>query len=103
MIDPTSLSFGELREVLSDMEAAARKVGGLSPAFRKTIADPFVAAAKERGIDVAEFPRLTGRQPIADIRDMHSTVPSTELSKRKRAGGHPFQRGSGGKSSEPAE
>ena len=101
-IDPTSLSFGQLREVLSALETAERDVGRFSPAVRETIVDRFLSAAIDRGIDVAEFPRLTGRQPVAEIRDTRSTIPPTETSKGKMGGGHPFKRGSGAKTSSGA-
>jgi hypothetical protein len=90
-IDPKSLSFGELRQVLSELEAAERNVGRFSPVFRETVVDPFVAAAKEVGIDVAEFPRLIGRRPVADARQVPSRNRTREATERKlEKGAHPF-------------
>jgi hypothetical protein len=85
-IDPTSLSFGELRQVLSELEAAEREVGRFSPVFRETVVDPFVAAAKEVGIDVEEFPRLIGRTPVGNPPQVLSRNGLTEDTKRA----HPF-------------
>ena len=90
MIDPRSLSFGELRESLSALEIAEREVGRLSPAIRETVVGPFVAAAKKVGIDVAEFPRLTNRQPVADPRQVPSRTPSGHATKPSEKGAHPF-------------
>jgi hypothetical protein len=89
-IDPTSLSFGELRDLLSALEIAEREAGRFSPAIRETIIDPFLTAAKQRGIDVAEFPRLTDRQPVADARQVPSGTPSREATKQAEKGAHPF-------------
>ena len=88
--------------MLSELEAAKRELGGFSTVLTETVVDPFVTAAKEVGIDVAEFPRLTGRQPVAEIRDVGSTTPPYEPSKGKMGGGHPVQRGSGAKTSSGA-
>jgi hypothetical protein len=87
-IDPKSLSFGEVRQVLSELEAAKRELGGFSAVLSEEVVDPFVTAAKEMGIDVAEFPRLIGRQPVAD-----PMIAATGPRKGKIGRGHPFERG----------
>lgn len=85
-IDPTSLSFGELRQVLSELEAAEREERRFSPVFRETVVDPLVAAARDAGIEVAEFPRLIGRTPVSDA-PLPSQNARTSASKD---GAHPF-------------
>jgi len=90
----TSMSFGELREVLSALETAEREAGRFSPVVRETLVDPFVAAAKDKGVDVAEFPRLIGRTPIANPPRLASATPPNEPSNGK-TGTHPFSARSG--------
>jgi Fe-S-cluster formation regulator IscX/YfhJ len=88
-IDPKSLNFAEVRKLLSELESAEREARRFSSLFRELIVKPLVDAAKSKGVDVAEFPRLTGRPPVVEARHKPSKIPPRQASNLK-TGTHPF-------------
>jgi len=78
-IDPKSLSFAEVRKVLSELESAEREAR-FSTLFRELIVEPLLAAARNKGVDVAEFPSLMGRPAVADAQHVSEAGPETVTS-----------------------
>src|SRR5215207_759523 len=86
-IDPKSLSFAEVRKVLSELESAEREAR-FSTLFRELIVEPLLAAARNKGVDVAEFPSLMGRPAVADAQHVLRTPPSEPSKVKVERGGH---------------